>query len=100
MLNRLSLLARHISRPAIPVSNLAGARSGGSITSLTMSGSTSAQVQQKSAIHTAGCVIIGDEVLGGKVCSLFIISYLFHFLICLFWGLELGLRLRFGDMDG
>lgn len=26
-----------------------------------------AQTQQKSLIHTAACLIIGDEVLGGKV---------------------------------
>jgi hypothetical protein len=24
--------------------------------------------QQKGLIHTAACLIIGDEVLGGKVC--------------------------------
>lgn len=26
--------------------------------------------RSKRMIHTAGCIIIGDEVLGGKVCYL------------------------------
>ena len=25
--------------------------------------------KSKRMLHTAGCIIIGDEVLGGKVCS-------------------------------
>lgn len=27
-----------------------------------------AEEKSKRMIHTAGCIIIGDEVLGGKVC--------------------------------
>lgn len=30
---------------------------------------TSAEDRSQRIIHTAGCIIIGDEVLGGKVCS-------------------------------
>ena len=28
----------------------------------------SPEEKSKRKIHTAGCIIIGDEVLGGKVC--------------------------------
>lgn len=31
--------------------------------------STVAEERSKRMIHTAGCIIIGDEVLGGKVRS-------------------------------
>ena len=31
--------------------------------------SVTAEEKSKRLIHTAGCIIIGDEVLGGKVCS-------------------------------
>lgn len=30
---------------------------------------SSIQENEKRLIHTAGCIIIGDEVLGGKVCA-------------------------------
>ena len=30
---------------------------------------SSIEEKNKRAIHTAGCIIIGDEVLGGKVCA-------------------------------
>lgn len=30
--------------------------------------SATAEEKSKRLIHTAGCIIIGDEVLGGKVC--------------------------------
>lgn len=30
--------------------------------------SVTAEEKSKRMIHTAGCIIIGDEVLGGKVC--------------------------------
>lgn len=31
---------------------------------------SSIEEKNKRLIHTAGCIIIGDEVLGGKVCAL------------------------------
>ena len=31
--------------------------------------SVTAEEKWKREIYTAGCIIIGDEVLGGKVCS-------------------------------
>ncbi len=34
-----------------------------------MTSVTSAEEKSKRMIHTAGCIIIGDEVLGGKVRS-------------------------------
>ena len=30
--------------------------------------SVTSEEKSKRLIHTAGCIIIGDEVLGGKVC--------------------------------
>jgi hypothetical protein len=32
--------------------------------------SVTAAEKSKRMIHTAGCIIIGDEVLGGKVCPI------------------------------
>lgn len=32
--------------------------------------SASAEERNSRTIHTAACLIIGDEVLGGKVCSI------------------------------
>jgi hypothetical protein len=52
---RLGQLARHISRPL------------SSTHALKQSITSSIMAQQKSLIHTAACLIIGDEVLGGKV---------------------------------
>lgn len=64
MFNRLSQVTRHLSRPRPGFAHAsAAAFRPGSITSSIMATTT----QQKSTIHTAGCLIIGDEVLGGKV---------------------------------
>ncbi|OQN97346.1 hypothetical protein B0A48_16410 [Cryoendolithus antarcticus] len=54
MFSRLNQLTRHLSRP-LPqyLHNSAAARA-------------MAQNGSRSMIHTAGCIIIGDEVLGGK----------------------------------
>lgn len=59
MFSRLGQVARHLSRPVSALSST--------------SSSIMSNAQQKSLIHTAACLIIGDEVLGGKVCSLFIL---------------------------
>lgn len=72
MFGRLNQLSRHISRPVLnsvstPSTTAAttpavGLRSGpATMTSC---------VRDTKTIHTAGCLIIGDEVLGGKVGSL------------------------------
>jgi hypothetical protein len=60
MFARLSQLARHLSRPLPNYAHRSAAASSGVMTSDT----------GKNMIHTAACLIIGDEVLGGKVGSL------------------------------
>lgn len=64
MLNRLSLLKQHLpsltpSRPTIPSLSSVAPLS-------TPSAMTSAAANFTKPIHTAACLIIGDEVLGGK----------------------------------
>lgn len=66
MLSRFNHLTRHLSRQLpnyayTPAFSLQGAFRGGRMAS-------SIEEESKSLIHTAGCIIIGDEVLGGKVC--------------------------------
>jgi hypothetical protein len=60
MFGRLNQLARHLSRPLPHYAH----RSAAAIASTMTSPST--ELGQR-MIHTAGCLIIGDEVLGGKV---------------------------------
>ena len=60
MFGRFNQLARHLSRP---LPNYAH-RSAAAVASTMTSPSTDLG---KRMIHTAGCIIIGDEVLGGKV---------------------------------
>jgi hypothetical protein len=64
MFGRLNQVVRQLSRPAPNFAHRSAASFRPSITSSVM-----ASAQQKSLIHTAGCLIIGDEVLGGKVGS-------------------------------
>jgi hypothetical protein len=69
MFARLSQVSRHLSRPleSYAQSSVSTSRSllGGNIMTSVMS----AGEKSKRMIHTAGCIIIGDEVLGGKVRS-------------------------------
>lgn len=66
MFSRLNQIVRHLSRPVPNIAHTSAARFGvSSITSSIMTGTS----QQKGLIHTAACLIIGDEVLGGKVCT-------------------------------
>ena len=67
MLSRLNQLSRHLSRQvpsharnSVPLSQ--GAVAGG------IQMASLIEEKSKRLIHTAGCIIIGDEVLGGKVC--------------------------------
>lgn len=62
MLTRVSQLTRHLSR-SLPYYTH---HSAAAITTNTMTSSSLPVRQHKSKIHTAGCIIIGDEVLGGK----------------------------------
>jgi len=66
MFSRINQLARHLSRPLPNYLHNSAARPslGGLVTPQTM-----AQERSKKMIHTAACLIIGDEVLGGKVRS-------------------------------
>lgn len=66
MFPRLSQLARHFSRP---LPNYAH-NSAASIANrgLGVMASFTADERNSRTIHTAACLIIGDEVLGGKVC--------------------------------
>ncbi|CAI6342092.1 unnamed protein product [Periconia digitata] len=61
MFSRLTQVAKHLSRP-----NRSAAFLPPPSTLVTSSIMASATPQQKALIHTAACLIIGDEVLGGK----------------------------------
>lgn len=66
MLPRLSLLARQLPRPLQSHGSLSAARA---VRTNRIMTSSSANERNSRTIHTAACLIIGDEVLGGKVCS-------------------------------
>ena len=66
MYSRLSHLARHFSRP-LPGYAHYSASTPASINRVMTS--SSADDRNSRTIHTAACLIIGDEVLGGKVCT-------------------------------
>lgn len=71
MFGRVNQLLRHLSRP---LPNYAHTSAGSSVLSRNQSpyAMTSSVVPLKpKPIHTAACLIIGDEVLGGKVCNHF-----------------------------
>nr|XP_023907995.1 uncharacterized protein YMR178W-like [Quercus suber] len=63
MFSRLSQLARHLSRPVPNYLHNSAASSG---LASTTSRVTMASERSKRTINTAACLIIGDEVLGGK----------------------------------
>ncbi|KAK4618026.1 hypothetical protein CLAFUW4_12465 [Fulvia fulva] len=68
MFSRLNQLSRHLSRP-LPNYLHSGAASSHTpsiLTSSTPRFTMAAADNSKKMIHTAGCLIIGDEVLGGK----------------------------------
>lgn len=65
MFSRLSQLARHLSRPLPNYAHSSAAF--GRVAA--MASSVSADERNTRTIRTAACLIIGDEVLGGKVCS-------------------------------
>lgn len=67
MFSRINQVARHLSRPLPNYLHNSAARP--SLGALSTS-QAMAQERSKKMIHTAACLIIGDEVLGGKVCDL------------------------------
>ncbi|KAI0390392.1 molybdopterin binding domain-containing protein [Xylariaceae sp. FL0594] len=72
MISRLGQLARHLSRPGTSrISICAGSRTGtsGVATRVMAAAASTNESGKPRTIHTAACLIIGDEVLGGKVLS-------------------------------
>ena len=69
MFGRVSQLARHLSRPLPNYAHHSAAAAAAPKTGLVSPIQTSSAMaaQGKSMIHTAACLIIGYEVLGGKV---------------------------------
>lgn len=67
MFGRLNQLARHLTRPLPNYAHRSAATTPriGLVSPIQTSSAMAAQ--GKSMIHTAACLIIGDEVLGGKV---------------------------------
>ena len=70
MFARLSQLSRHLSRPLPNYAHTSAASSRTAIESGIMT--SSADERNKRMIHSAGCIIIGDEVLGGKVGAAYV----------------------------
>lgn len=73
MFARLNQVARHLSRPLPNYAHSSAAAPSlrglaNSFITASTGGATSTE-RNKRMIHTAGCLIIGDEVLGGKVGS-------------------------------
>ncbi|EXJ56055.1 hypothetical protein A1O7_08986 [Cladophialophora yegresii CBS 114405] len=67
MFSRLSQLARHLSRPLPNYAHRSAAAFSSSTSRMTSSSNVETiSGPQKGLIQTAGCLIIGDEVLGGK----------------------------------
>ncbi len=59
-------MARHLSRP-LPNYAHTSAAAASSVARGVMTSSNAADERNSRTIHTAACLIIGDEVLGGKV---------------------------------
>ncbi|KAI4228613.1 MAG: hypothetical protein L6R36_001469 [Xanthoria steineri] len=66
MFARLSQLTRHLSRPLPNYSNSPATAASRSLGGPSIMSTSAAEDRSKRMIHTAGCIIIGDEVLGGK----------------------------------
>ncbi|KAM7203527.1 putative molybdenum cofactor synthesis domain containing protein [Rhypophila sp. PSN 637] len=67
MFSRVSQLSRHLSRPAISFSSIYAQGARTTLTNNSIMASTATADERNSRnIHTAACLIIGDEVLGGK----------------------------------
>jgi hypothetical protein len=65
MFSRFSQLTRHLIRPLPNYAHNSAARFARTAGIMT---SSTADERNSRTIHTAACLIIGDEVLGGKVC--------------------------------
>ncbi|KAK3901253.1 MoaB/Mog domain-containing protein [Staphylotrichum tortipilum] len=67
MFSRASQIARHLSRPLPNLAHSSAAAFRGTMTA-GPAAATAASERASRKIHTAACLIIGDEVLGGKAC--------------------------------
>jgi hypothetical protein len=76
MFSRLGQVARHLSRPVPNFAHTSAANFRPLLTSSVMAGTIT--TQQKGLIHTAACLIIGDEVLGGKVRLRLFLIHVIH----------------------
>ncbi|KAL8891700.1 MAG: hypothetical protein Q9215_001352 [Flavoplaca cf. flavocitrina] len=66
MFSRVNQLTRHISRPLPNYSSVLPAAASRSSLGASIMSRSAAEDRSKRMLHTAGCIIIGDEVLGGK----------------------------------
>lgn len=67
MFSRLAQVSRHLSKPATHLAPILSAGSRFTVGNMAMS---TAEQNLARTIGTAACLIIGDEVLGGKVIVL------------------------------
>jgi hypothetical protein len=67
MFSRLNQLVRHLSRPLPNYARISAAASQSALHPAVMTSTITPEEKSRRMIHTAGCIIIGDEVLGGKV---------------------------------
>ncbi|RDL30406.1 putative molybdopterin binding protein [Venustampulla echinocandica] len=66
MFSRFSQLTRHLSRPLPNYAHTSAAATASRVRPLMASAAPTPDDRNSRAIHTAACLIIGDEVLGGK----------------------------------
>ncbi|KAB8342774.1 hypothetical protein FH972_022372 [Carpinus fangiana] len=95
-----SLVARHLSRPLPNYAHVAAAgRAPRSSSALVMTSHAAAAADErnKRMIHTAGCIIIGDEVLGGKTVDT---NSAFYAKFCFNLGINLKRIEVIGDDEG
>jgi hypothetical protein len=64
MISRITQLSRHLSRP---LPNYLHTSASAFTPAKSLTSRAMAAERSKKTIHTAACLIIGDEVLGGKV---------------------------------
>ena len=69
MFSRLSQVARHLSKPRPNFGHVSAAAAASAPVTSGLAPRIMASVDERNTrtIHTAACLIIGDEVLGGKV---------------------------------
>ncbi|RYP48132.1 hypothetical protein DL768_005929 [Monosporascus sp. mg162] len=85
MFSRLSQVARHLSKPRTGFGHISAAAAATSRSSgLTSTTMASADERNSRTINTAACLIIGDEVLGGKTNSAYMAK----------WCFSLGINLK------